>query len=69
MHDSVSRYILTVTRNSAAVAIFRPDFNFEKMGIGGLDKEIADIFRRAFASRVFPREFVTKLGIKHVKGK
>jgi vesicle-fusing ATPase len=38
------------------------------MGIGGLDKEIADIFRRAFASRVFPREFVTKLGIKHVKG-
>jgi vesicle-fusing ATPase len=54
---------------NAAVAIFRPDFNFEKMGIGGLDKEIADIFRRAFASRVFPREFVTKLGIKHVKGK
>jgi vesicle-fusing ATPase len=38
------------------------------MGIGGLDKEIADIFRRAFASRVFPRELVTKLGIKHVKG-
>lgn len=38
------------------------------MGIGGLDKEFSDIFRRAFASRVFPPDVITKLGIKHVKG-
>jgi vesicle-fusing ATPase len=38
------------------------------MGIGGLDKEFSDIFRRAFASRVFPPSVVEKLGIKHVKG-
>lgn len=30
---------------------FRPDWNFEQMGIGGLDAEFSDIFRRAFASR------------------
>jgi vesicle-fusing ATPase len=48
--------------------IFRPDFNFEEMGIGGLDKEFSDIFRRAFASRVFPPSVVAKLGIHHVKG-
>lgn len=48
--------------------IFRPDFNFEKMGIGGLDKEFSDIFRRAFASRVFPPTVIAKLGIHHVKG-
>lgn len=48
--------------------IFRPDFNFEKMGIGGLDKEFSDIFRRAFASRVFPAAVIQKLGIQHVKG-
>lgn len=48
--------------------VFRPDFNFEKMGIGGLDKEFSDIFRRAFASRVFPPSVVEKLGIHHVKG-
>lgn len=48
--------------------IFRPDFNFEKMGIGGLDKEFSDIFRRAFASRVFPPSVIQKLGIQHVKG-
>jgi MoxR-like ATPase len=38
------------------------------MGIGGLDKEISDIFRRAFASRVFPHQVIAKLGIKHVRG-
>lgn len=48
--------------------IFRPDFDFEKMGIGGLDLEFSDIFRRAFASRVFPVSVVQKLGIQHVKG-
>jgi len=48
--------------------IFRPDFNFEKMGIGGLDREFSDIFRRAFASRVFPPDTIKKLGISHVKG-
>jgi len=38
------------------------------MGIGGLDSEFSDIFRRAFASRVFPPALVDKLGIQHVKG-
>ena len=38
------------------------------MGIGGLDKEFADIFRSAFASRVFPPEVLRKMGIKHVRG-
>ena len=38
------------------------------MGIGGLDSEFSEIFRRAFASRVFPPGLVEKLGIEHVKG-
>ncbi|KAG6554895.1 hypothetical protein Mapa_003479 [Marchantia paleacea] len=44
------------------------DFNFQKLGIGGLDNEFQDIFRRAFASRVFPPHVINKLGIPHVKG-
>jgi len=32
------------------------------MGIGGLDNEFNAIFRRAFASRVFPPEVVEQLG-------
>lgn len=49
-------------------AILAPNFKFEDMGIGGLDTEFSEIFRRAFASRVFPPGLVEKLGIQHVKG-
>lgn len=49
-------------------AIIRPDFKFEDMGVGGLDKEFTQIFRRAFASRIFPPAIIEKLGINHVKG-
>jgi vesicle-fusing ATPase len=49
-------------------AVVSPDFKFEDMGIGGLDTEFGNIFRRAFASRVFPLELVEKLGIQHVRG-
>ncbi|XP_014902503.1 vesicle-fusing ATPase isoform X4 [Poecilia latipinna] len=52
----------------ARQTIINPDWNFEKMGIGGLDKEFSDIFRRAFASRVFPPDIVDQMGCKHVKG-
>jgi vesicle-fusing ATPase len=49
-------------------AILAPNFKFEDMGIGGLDTEVSAIFRRAFASRIFPPGLVEKLGIQHVKG-
>ncbi|KAF4322669.1 hypothetical protein BBO99_00002729 [Phytophthora kernoviae] len=48
--------------------VFKPDFDFTKLGIGGLDKEFNDIFRRAFASRLFPTDVIQKLGIQHVRG-
>ncbi|XP_028131583.1 vesicle-fusing ATPase 1-like [Diabrotica virgifera virgifera] len=49
-------------------SIINPDWDFQKMGIGGLSNEFNAIFRRAFASRVFPPELVEQLGCKHVKG-
>ncbi|KAL2472665.1 Vesicle-fusing ATPase [Forsythia ovata] len=56
-------------REAASSNIFRhKEFNLESLGIGGLSAEFADIFRRAFASRVFPPHVTSKLGIKHVKG-
>ncbi|CAG0913410.1 unnamed protein product [Notodromas monacha] len=53
---------------TARPAIINPEWNFEKMGVGGLDREFNAIFRRAFASRVFPPEVVEQLGCKHVRG-
>ncbi|GMJ14677.1 N-ethylmaleimide sensitive factor [Hibiscus trionum] len=56
-------------REAASSNIFRhKEFNLQSLGIGGLGAEFADIFRRAFASRVFPPHVTNKLGIKHVKG-
>ena len=55
--------------STSGVALFKAkDFNFEKLGIGGLDAQFEQIFRRAFASRVFPPAVVARLGIKHVRG-
>lgn len=48
--------------------IINPDFDFGKLGIGGLGAEFNQIFRRAFASRVFPSHIVKQLGINHVRG-
>lgn len=55
-------------KGGPTTAIIQPDFKFEDLGIGGLDKEFSAIFRRAFASRIFPPALVEKLGIQHVKG-
>ncbi|CAB75779.1 Vesicular-fusion protein sec18 [Schizosaccharomyces pombe] len=64
---SALRLKASMTR-PASNAILQPGFKFEDMGIGGLDSEFSAIFRRAFASRLFPPGMVEKLGINHVKG-
>lgn len=42
--------------------------DFKKMGIGGLDNEFAQIFRRSFLSRILPDDLSTTLDLKHTKG-
>lgn len=49
-------------------AVVKSTFKFEDVGIGGLDEEFSAIFRRAFASRIFPQQIIQKLGIQHVRG-
>lgn len=49
-------------------SLIDPNWDFSKIGVGGLDKEFNAIFRRAFASRLFPPELVDELGLKHSKG-
>jgi vesicle-fusing ATPase len=48
--------------------IFLKDFDFVKLGIGGLDAEFNEIFRRAFASRIWPAHIIKQMGINHVRG-
>ncbi len=55
-------------QTSQASNMFKGNFNFQAMGIGGLDKQFEIIFRRAFASRVIPDKVAKDLGINHVRG-
>lgn len=48
-------------------SLFKEEFNFESLGIGGLDAQFSTMFRRAFASRIFPGLY-KDLGINHVRG-
>lgn len=48
--------------------LFRDNYNFEEIGIGGLDKELINAFRRALSTRAYKPATAEKLGIKHVKG-
>jgi len=38
------------------------------MGVGGLDDQLEDLFRRAFASRLVPASVAAQMGMGHVKG-
>ena len=49
--------------SGAANTIFLSDFDFAKLGIGGLDSEFNQIFRRAFASRIWPAHIIKQMGI------
>ncbi|CAH6420949.1 AAA family ATPase [uncultured virus] len=52
----------------APAATFRSDFDFQKLGVGGLDDELREIFRRAFASRMYPPSVVRRYGVQHERG-
>lgn len=68
LQESTIQLIGRAIGDSAHTALISPDWDFKQMGIGGLDKEFSDIFRRAFASRVFPPDVVEQMGMKHVRG-
>eukprot|EP00768_Dysnectes_brevis_P001762 gnl/Dysnectes_brevis/1495_a1693_1697.p1 GENE.gnl/Dysnectes_brevis/1495_a1693_1697~~gnl/Dysnectes_brevis/1495_a1693_1697.p1 ORF type:complete len:741 (-),score=263.99 gnl/Dysnectes_brevis/1495_a1693_1697:120-2342(-) len=53
---------------SRGATLLSPNFNMEDLGIGGLDTQFQEIFRRAFASRVFPPAVAKRLGLQHVRG-
>jgi vesicle-fusing ATPase len=61
-------FIAAGAGGGGATNLFTGDFDFEKLGIGGLDAEFNQIFRRAFASRIWPAHIIQQMGINHVRG-
>lgn len=48
-------------------SLFKREFSFESLGIGGLDSQFSHIFKDVFASRLFPGLY-NQLGFSHIKG-
>jgi vesicle-fusing ATPase len=65
---SVCENVIVEFNNNETKSIFKSEFNFKELGIGGLDKQFEVIFRRAFASRAIPTNICKDLGINHVRG-
>ncbi|XWV26542.1 vesicle-fusing ATPase [Tupanvirus soda lake] len=42
--------------------------NFEKVGVGGLEKEFTELVKSIFVTRIIPEKVYKKLNIKHTKG-
>lgn len=42
--------------------------NFEKVGVGGLEKEFTELMKSIFVTRIIPEKVFKKLNIKHMKG-
>ena len=57
-----------IIETSDTKELFKGDFNFIEMGIGGLDKQFEIIFRRAFSSRLISDKILKNLGINHIRG-
>lgn len=64
----VCENVIVEFNNNETKSIFKSEFNFKELGIGGLDKQFEVIFRRAFASRAIPNKICKDLGINHVRG-
>lgn len=48
--------------------LFRDNYNFEEIGVGGLNQELIQIFRRALSTRAVNPKLIKDLGIQHTKG-
>lgn len=66
-----TKSLLNLTGQANALArnddLFKSDFDFISMGIGGLGEQFQKIFRKAFASRIFPG-LMKEMGMSHVRG-
>jgi vesicle-fusing ATPase len=59
---------VVISGSMSAPKLLAPNFKYDVLGIGGLNTEFMEIFRRAFATRLFPPAVIKNMGIKHVRG-
>ena len=60
--------IISSKKSRLPLKFFKDGFDFSTIGVGGLDQQLSDVFRRAFGTRGISSQKIEKLGIKHEKG-
>ena len=61
------RSYIELTNQFVQGGLFKKNLDLSSLGIGGLNREFQEMFRRAFVSRM-QQEVAKKMGIKHTKG-
>lgn len=65
----ISEDVMIISKKSKiSKKFFSDDFDFTTLGLGGMNKEMISIFRRAFASWAIDPDIIQKMGIKHERG-
>lgn len=59
---------LVIVTENGNQDVFKKNFSLLSMEVGGLQKELNEIFRRVFATRRFPSHYLSQFGINHVRG-
>ena len=65
---SSSPYVFIMEDHRLRKELFSDSFNFEELGIGGLNSQLIKIFREALGPRAIKKSIIKKTGMKYVKG-
>src|SRR5579872_1208199 len=63
-----STEIVIVNTEKKTLKLNISSINFEKIGVGGLEKQFKELFQSIFMTRILPEKIFKKIGIKHNKG-
>jgi len=65
-----AKFVLTGRSRGATTSgmgnILNPNWDFNSIGVGGLDEEFSHIFRWAFLSRLLPPDYTAELGTHNI---
>ncbi|XWV25280.1 vesicle-fusion atpase [Tupanvirus deep ocean] len=60
--------IIIINTDKKTLKFNLSSINFEKVGVGGLEKEFTELVKSIFVTRIIPEKVYKKLNIKHTKG-
>ncbi len=63
-----STEIIIINTEKKTLTLNIKSINYEKIGVGGLQKEFTELVKSIFVTRIIPEKIYKKMNIKHTKG-